>query len=112
MVKTDSTYKDIAENVETRFDTSNYEFERPLPKIKNKNVIWLMKDELDIKLMRKFDWLWPKSYSCLIDDLNEDKKGKGAKKCVIKRKVKFENHKNYLEATELEKKINYLEKTK
>ena len=39
MVKTDSTYKDIAENVETRFDTSNYEFERPLPKIKNKNVI-------------------------------------------------------------------------
>ena len=27
-------YKDIAEDVETRFDTSNYELERPLPKRK------------------------------------------------------------------------------
>ena len=28
--------KDIAEDVETRFDTSNYESDRPLPKGKNK----------------------------------------------------------------------------
>ena len=27
-------YKDIAEDVETRFDTSNYELDRPLPKEK------------------------------------------------------------------------------
>ena len=39
-------YKDIAEDVETRFDTSNYELERSLPKGKNKKVIRLMKDEL------------------------------------------------------------------
>ena len=36
-IKTDDTYKNIADNVETRFDTSNYESERnsidrPLPK--------------------------------------------------------------------------------
>ena len=31
-VKTDDIYKDIAEAVETRFDTSNCEIERPLPK--------------------------------------------------------------------------------
>ena len=36
-VKTDDIYKDIAEDVETRFDTSNYELEfnsieRPMPK--------------------------------------------------------------------------------
>ena len=31
-VKTDYIYKEIAENVETRFDTSNVELERPLPK--------------------------------------------------------------------------------
>ena len=30
-IKTD-IYKDIAEDVETRFDTSNYELDRPLPK--------------------------------------------------------------------------------
>ena len=34
-----------AEDVETRFDTSNYELDRPLPKGKNKKVIGLMKDE-------------------------------------------------------------------
>ena len=31
-IKTDDIYKDITENVETRFDTSNYELDRPLPK--------------------------------------------------------------------------------
>ena len=29
---TDDIYKDIAEDVETTFDTSNYELERPSPK--------------------------------------------------------------------------------
>ena len=44
-IKTDDIYKDIAEDVETRFDTSNYELDKPLPKVKNKKVIGLMKDE-------------------------------------------------------------------
>ena len=35
--KTKDTYKDIAEDVETRFDTSNFEIDRPLPKEKLKN---------------------------------------------------------------------------
>ena len=35
-IKTDNLYKDIAEDVETRFDTSNYEFGRLLPNAKNK----------------------------------------------------------------------------
>ena len=35
-IKTDDIYKDIAEDFETRFDTSNYELERTLPKGKNK----------------------------------------------------------------------------
>ena len=47
-------YKDIAENIETRFDTSNYELDRPLSKGKNKKVIGSMKDELDRKIMTKF----------------------------------------------------------
>ena len=45
-VKADDIYKDIAEDVETRFDTSNFEIERPLPKAKNRKLIRLMKDEL------------------------------------------------------------------
>ena len=40
------------------------------------------------------------------------KKKKGTKKCVIKRKLKFEKNKNCLEATQLENEINYLEKNK
>ena len=35
---------------------------------------------------------------------------KGQKKCVIKRKLKFENYKNCLEGTRLDNKLNYLEK--
>ena len=52
-VKTDNIYKDIAEDVETRFDTSNYEINKPFPKGKNKNVIGLMKDELDEQIVKK-----------------------------------------------------------
>ena len=37
-VKTEDIYKDIAEDVETRFDISNFEIDRPLPKEKNKKL--------------------------------------------------------------------------
>ena len=50
-VKTDYIYKEIAENVETRFDTSNVELERPLPKGKYQKVIGLMNDELGGDIM-------------------------------------------------------------
>ena len=33
-IKTDDSYKHIAEDIETRFNTSNYELDRPLPKEK------------------------------------------------------------------------------
>ena len=45
-IKTEDFYKDITEDVVTRFDTSGYEPDRPLPIGKNKKVIGLMKDEL------------------------------------------------------------------
>ena len=38
-IKIDYTYEDIVEDVETRFDISNYELDRPLPKEKNKKII-------------------------------------------------------------------------
>ena len=69
-------YKDIAEDVETRFDTSNYRLDRPLPKIKNKKVIGLMKDELGGKTMIKFVGLRAKAYNYLIDEGSKNKKAK------------------------------------
>ena len=42
-IEVDDIYKDIAEDVETRFDTSNYELDRPSSKGKNKRVFGLMK---------------------------------------------------------------------
>ena len=51
-VKIDDIYKDIAEDVETRFDISNYELDRPLPKEKNKKVNGLIKNELGEKIMK------------------------------------------------------------
>ena len=53
-----------------------------------------MKDELGGKIMTKFVGLKAKTYSYLIDDGSEDKKTKGTKKRVIKRKSKFEYYKN------------------
>ena len=84
-IKTDDISKDIAEDVETRFDTSNYELDKPLPKGKNRKVIGLMKDNLVRKITTKFAGLRAKTYSCLIDDSSEDKKAKGTKVCVIKK---------------------------
>ena len=95
-IKTEDFYEDIANDVEKRFDTSNYEFNRPLPIGKNKNVIGLMKDELGGKIMTEFVALRPKTYSYLTDDYEEDKKAKGTKKCVIKRRVKFSDYKDCL----------------
>ena len=62
--------------------------------------------------MKKFVGLRAKTYSYLIDESSEDKKAKGTKKCVIKRKFKFENYKNCLEGTQIDNKIKYLEKNK
>ena len=62
--------------------------------------------------MTKFVGSRAKPYSYLIDDGSEDKKAKGTKNENLKGKHKFENDKNCLEATQLDDKINFLEKIK
>ena len=79
-VKTDDIYKDIAEDVEKRFDTSNFEIDRPLTKGRNKKVIGSMKDELGGQIMKKFAGLRAKTYSYLKDNNAEDKKSKWNKR--------------------------------
>ena len=56
-IKTDYIYKNIAEDIETIFDTSDYELDRPLSKGKNKKVIGLIKDGLGGKILAKFGGL-------------------------------------------------------
>ena len=95
-IKINDFYKDITNDVEKRFDTSNYEVNRPLPTGKNKKVIGLMKEELGGKIITEFVTLRPKTYSYSTDDGKEDKKAKGTKKCVIKTMIKFNDYKNCL----------------
>ena len=94
--KTEDFYKDISNDVEKRFDTSNYEVNRPLSTEKNKKVIGIMKDELGGKIITEFVTLKPKTYSYFTGDCKEDNKVKGTKKCVIKRMIKFNDYKNCL----------------
>ena len=77
----------------------NYEVNRPLPKVKNKKVPGLMKDELGGKIMTEFAALRPKTYSYSMEDDGKHlakKKAKRTKKCVIKRVLKFNDYKDCL----------------
>ena len=53
-IKAEDIYVGIVKNFEKRFDTSNDELDRPLPKGKNEKVIELIKDELGGKIMKEF----------------------------------------------------------
>ena len=95
-IKTKDFYEDTANDVEKRFDTSNYEVNRPVPTGKNKKINGLMKDELGGKIITEFVALKPKTYLYLTDDCDKDKKVKGTKKCVIKRRLKSSDYKDCL----------------
>ena len=86
-IKTEDFYKDVADDIETRFDTSGYVPDQPLPVGLNKKVIGLMKDELGGEIMKEFVSLRPKMYS---------KKCKGIKKCVVKKTISFDDYKKCL----------------
>ena len=96
---TEDFYRDIAKDVEKRFDTSGYSKDenRPLPIGKNKKVIGLMKDELGGKIMTEFVALRSKMYVYRkIDKKVEEKRCKGTKKCVISEGLTFDDYKTCL----------------
>ena len=84
-VKTNDIYNDIAEDVETRFYTSNFELERPLPK----GLIGLMEDQLGGKITIYFVGLRAKTQSYLNNNNDEDKKAKGTKILPQKETLNF-----------------------
>ena len=95
-IKTKDFYKDISQDVNKRFDTSNYTFDRPLPAGINKKVIGLMKDELGGDIITEFVALRPKAYSYITNNFIEMKKPKGTKKCVVNKMLRFEDYKKCL----------------
>ena len=96
-IETEDFYKDIANEVESRFSTSGYpnDGSRPLPVGKNKKVIGLVKDELGGEIMKEFIRLRPKMYSYRVGS-KEPKKCKGIKKCVVKKTISFKDYKKCL----------------
>ena len=60
--------------------------------------------------MKKLVGLREKTYSSLKDNNDEDEKVKDIKKCFIKRKLKFKDYKKCLKVSQIENKMNYLEK--
>ena len=98
-IKTEDFYADIADDVETRYDTSGYVPDRRLP-VGKKKVIGLMKDELGGGIMKEFVTLRPKMYSYRVGN-SEPKKCKGIKKCVVKKTISFDDYKRCIFSGEL-----------
>ena len=97
-ILTEDFFEDIINDVKRWFDTSNYyqNNKRPLQIGVNKKVIGMFKDELGGKIMKEFCVLKVKTYICLMDDDSEMKNAKGIKRCVVKRRVIFENYEDSL----------------
>ena len=74
-VKTDNTYKEIAKNVEKRFETSNHKLEKPQQ----------IEEKIHRFNERYFAWLRAKTCSYLTDDNDKSEKAKNTKKFVIKK---------------------------
>ena len=93
-IKTDDFYKDINNDVDKWFDTSNYDKNdnRPLEIGKNKKLIGKFKDELGSTIMTEFCALRAKAYAYKLNDDTEMKKAKGRKKCIVKREIIFKNY--------------------
>ena len=104
-IKTDDFYNDIAEDVESKFDTS--EFNKDHPAINdfgfkvgvNKKVIGMFKDETGGKQIEEFVGLRSKLYSYKLHE-KEHKRCKGVKKSVVAKTITHEDYKNCLRTKE------------
>ena len=97
-IETEDFYKDIAGDVESKFDTSAYPKDHPsgIKTGVNKKVIGMMKDECSGKIMEGFVGLRAKLYATKMHTGEESKKCKGINKVVTKNDIAFEDYKNVL----------------
>ena len=95
-IHTDDFYKDISNDIITKFDTSDYPSDHPsgIPTGVNKKVIGMFKDEVAGKQITTnyFVGLRPKLYSFKIEESKEVRKCKGIKKNVVKKGIDFEDY--------------------
>ena len=96
-LKTEDFYADIADDVDARFDTSEYPKDHPsgIKTGVNKKVIGLMKDEASGKQIEEFVGLRSKLYSYKMAG-DDHKKCKGVKKSVVKKTITHEDYKDCL----------------
>ena len=100
-IETEDFYQDIAADVESKFDTSEFDKDHPAIKDfgfkvgKNKKVIGMFKDETGGKQIEEFVGLRPKLYSYKLHE-KEHKKCKGVKKSVVVKTITHEDYKNCL----------------
>ena len=109
-IDTNDFYVDIANDVETKFDTSEYPIGLPIKAGVNKKVPGMFKDEACGKQIKEFVGLRAKLYSYKIsDEADEHKKCKGIKKNVVKKTITHEDYKKCLfTKTEYHRKMNVI----
>ena len=93
-IKDSNIYKIMKEN-DDLFDFSDYPKEHILNSNKNKKVLGKFKDECNGNIMIERIHLRSKMYSHRVYlQEKEDKKAKGIKSCVVKKKLSFDDYKN------------------
>ena len=93
-IKTKDFYKDISDDVQDKFDTSDYppNHKSGILTGVNKKVIGMFKDEVAGRQITHFVGLRPKLYSYKVEGQQELKKCKGVKKNVVKKSLEFDDY--------------------
>ena len=81
-IETEDFYRDISDDVEARFDTSDFDKDHPsgIPTGKNKKLIGMMNDEAAGKIITEFAALRAKLYSYRMDGEDYKKRVKELKR--------------------------------
>ena len=94
-IQSDDFYEDISEDIEDKFDTSDYPTDHKSGILTgvNKKVIGMFNDEVAGQQITHFVGLRPKLYSFKIENNREDvRKCKGIKKNVVKKSLSFQQY--------------------
>lgn len=91
-VKTECIFTDMNHDIR-KYDTSDYPENNifGIPRV-NKKVPGLFKDEMNSNVISSFVGLRSKMYSIKVGGVEKVKKAKGVKKCVLKKKISFDDY--------------------
>ena len=93
-IRTEDFYKDISQDIEAKFDTSDYPKDHSSGILTgvNKKVMGMFKDEVAANQLTHFVGLRPKLYCFKVEGDKTTKKCKGMKKNVVKKGIQFEDY--------------------